>query len=169
MPTHGAVRHLASLDRFFSIRGRLRQRREFFKRLPLPHIKPLFDARRYLLPEFRRRLHLCNLTRSHLKNTFKVLYFEGLRSTFSSVHAEVNPCHDVKRSMTSNGKSSHRYSVSRFREQTVVDVHARTIAKFSTAFCGYCDRAQRGRIYRSGSSRTKRAIDDSSIGCRRER
>jgi len=36
------------------------------------------------------------VTRSHLKNAFKGLYFCHLSGTFISVHAEVNRCHDAK-------------------------------------------------------------------------
>ena len=36
------------------------------------------------------------ITRSHLKNAFKGLYFCHLSGTFISVHAEVNRCHDAK-------------------------------------------------------------------------
>lgn len=36
------------------------------------------------------------VTRSHLKNAFKDLYYCDLSGTFISVHAEVNRCHDAK-------------------------------------------------------------------------
>ena len=88
-------------------------------------------------PQTLRRVDWLRIARSHLKNRNKVLYYCNLKGTVSSVHAEVNPCHDVKRSMTSNGRLSRHYLVSRCREQMAAGVHARTIVKFSTGFCGY--------------------------------